>query len=132
TILAECCDGRSHPTCRKAGRNQQAFGMAHAASHVRDTGQEPGCGRGDYAGAHAARERQHHNGQVRPSCDASEAGSTIAYCALDSVPIRSQIVDGKFCICLNRKGWALNSAVECHLHTVEVVGSNPTAPTIQL
>ena len=24
---------------------------------------------------------------------------------------------------------ALNSAVECHLHTVEVVGSNPTAPT---
>jgi hypothetical protein len=26
---------------------------------------------------------------------------------------------------------ALNSAVECHLHTVEVVGSNPTAPTNQ-
>src|SRR3954454_13049256 len=25
---------------------------------------------------------------------------------------------------------ALNSAVECHLHTVEVVGSSPTAPTI--
>ena len=25
---------------------------------------------------------------------------------------------------------ALNSAVECHPHTVEVVGSNPTAPTI--
>ena len=25
---------------------------------------------------------------------------------------------------------AHNSAVECHLHTVEVVGSNPTAPTI--
>jgi hypothetical protein len=28
------------------------------------------------------------------------------------------------------KQWALNSAVECHPHTVEVVGSNPTAPTI--
>ena len=28
--------------------------------------------------------------------------------------------------------WALNSAVECHPHTVEVVGSNPTAPTIFL
>jgi hypothetical protein len=28
------------------------------------------------------------------------------------------------------KKWALNSAVECHPHTVEVVGSNPTAPTI--
>src|ERR1700730_15628245 len=28
--------------------------------------------------------------------------------------------------------WALNSAVECHLHTVEVIGSNPIAPTIKL
>src|SRR5271165_860392 len=28
------------------------------------------------------------------------------------------------------KRWALNSAVECHLHTVEVIGSNPIAPTI--
>jgi hypothetical protein len=27
---------------------------------------------------------------------------------------------------------ALNSAVECHLHTVEVAGSNPAAPTIQV
>jgi hypothetical protein len=27
---------------------------------------------------------------------------------------------------------ALNSAVECHLHTVEVAGSNPAAPTINL
>ena len=25
--------------------------------------------------------------------------------------------------------WAHNSAVECHLHTVEVVGSNPAVPT---
>src|SRR5438045_1390339 len=25
---------------------------------------------------------------------------------------------------------ALNSVVECHLHTVEVTGSNPVAPTI--
>ena len=32
----------------------------------------------------------------------------------------------------NRIQWALNSAVECHPHTVEVVGSNPTAPTISL
>jgi hypothetical protein len=30
----------------------------------------------------------------------------------------------------NRIQWALNSAVECHLHTVEVIGSNPIAPTI--
>jgi hypothetical protein len=27
---------------------------------------------------------------------------------------------------------ALNSAVECHLHTVEVIGSNPIAPTKNL
>src|SRR5215472_11278183 len=26
---------------------------------------------------------------------------------------------------------ALNSAVECHLHTVEVIGSNPIAPTME-
>jgi hypothetical protein len=32
---------------------------------------------------------------------------------------------------LAAKTWALNSAVECHLHTVEVRGSNPLAPTIQ-
>ncbi len=28
--------------------------------------------------------------------------------------------------------WALNSAVECHPHTVEVIGSNPIAPTISI
>ena len=39
-------------------------------------------------------------------------------------------VDEYGCNCLNVKAWALNSAVECHPHTVEVVGSNPTAPTI--
>src|ERR1700733_12481376 len=49
---------------------------------------------------------------------------------MHSIPKRSYAVDGSGCICLNRKGWALNSAVECHLHTVEVIGSNPIAPTI--
>ena len=29
----------------------------------------------------------------------------------------------------HRESRALNSAVECHLHTVEVAGSNPAAPT---
>lgn len=28
------------------------------------------------------------------------------------------------------KQWALNSAVECYPHTVDVTGSNPVAPTI--
>lgn len=30
----------------------------------------------------------------------------------------------------NKKGWAINSEVECYLHTVEVAGSNPASPTI--
>ena len=38
----------------------------------------------------------------------------------------------KLFLCYNiaaDSAWALNSAVECHLHTVEVIGSNPIAPT---
>ncbi len=38
----------------------------------------------------------------------------------------------KLFLCYNiaaDSGRALNSAVECHLHTVEVIGSNPIAPT---
>ena len=50
--------------------------------------------------------------------------------ALHSRSAAFHIVDGNACHCLNVNGWALNSAVECHPHTVEVVGSNPTAPTI--
>jgi hypothetical protein len=30
----------------------------------------------------------------------------------------------------NKGPWAINSAVECYLHTVEVTGSNPVSPTI--
>ena len=33
---------------------------------------------------------------------------------------------------LTARKWALNSAVECHPHTVEVIGSNPIAPTIPI
>ena len=69
-------------------------------------------------------------GPICPSRDASEAGSAIAHRGKHSVPKRSHAVDGIGCNCLNRNGWALNSAVECHLHTVEVIGSNPIAPTI--
>jgi hypothetical protein len=29
----------------------------------------------------------------------------------------------------NKDPWAINSAVECYLHTVEVTGSNPVSPT---
>jgi hypothetical protein len=29
----------------------------------------------------------------------------------------------------NKEPWAINSAVECYLHTVEVTGSNPVSPT---
>ena len=43
---------------------------------------------------------------------------------------KSLAVDGNRLGCLNKQGRALNSAVECHPHTVEVIGSNPIAPTI--
>ena len=46
--------------------------------------------------------------------------------------LRSHGLDDRGCKCLNTKDWALNSAVECHLHTVEVRGSNPLAPTISI
>ena len=44
----------------------------------------------------------------------------------------SKIVDGErvYNDELTAASWALNSAVECHPHTVEVIGSNPIAPTI--
>ena len=122
-------NGGSRPASSTPGRDHQTTRLAHATPHVRDFGQEPRRGRGDYTGAHATRERKHHDGQVRPSCDACQAGSAIAHRAVNSVPIRSRAVDGNGCNCLNIKQWALNSAVECHPHTVEVVGSNPTAPT---
>ncbi len=46
-----------------------------------------------------------------------------------AVSRRSQAFDGQRCNWLNKKSRAHNSAVECHLHTVEVVGSNPAVPT---
>jgi hypothetical protein len=55
------------------------------------------------------------------------------------VPMREPQTDsanlnwfGNSCIMMNlpHQRRALNSAVECHLHTVEVIGSNPIAPTI--
>ena len=48
----------------------------------------------------------------------------------DFAALRSHGLDDRGRKCLNTKDWALNSAVECHLHTVEVRGSNPLAPTI--
>ena len=35
-------------------------------------------------------------------------------------------------IILTEQPWAVNSAVECHPHTVEVTGSNPVPPTMQI
>ena len=51
-------------------------------------------------------------------------------CEMASVAGRCHAVDGRGGNCLNVKRRAHNSAVECHLHTVEVVGSNPAVPTI--
>ena len=52
---------------------------------------------------------------VKTACDLVRFGTVIRY----RRPHPQQITE-----------WALNSAVECHLHTVEVTGSNPVAPTI--
>ncbi len=35
-------------------------------------------------------------------------------------------------MCIVYVVWAINSAGECYLHTVEVTGSNPVSPTIRL
>ena len=52
----------------------------------------------------------------------SPAGVTLTY-GMPRWPVSGQI-------CSEFARGALNSAVECHLHTVEVAGSNPAAPTI--
>ena len=103
--------------------------MAHATAHVWHFGEEPRGGCGDNSSAIAPRERQYHDGPLCPGRDTGKAGGTIAHREIASVPKCSREVDGDGCNCLNVKKRALNSAVECHLHTVEVVGSNPTAPT---
>jgi hypothetical protein len=48
-------------------------------------------------------------------------------------PTRQEVTRDSYCwkFSLWQPG-ALNSAVECHLHTVEVAGSNPAAPTNQI
>ena len=60
----------------------------------------------------------------------SARGSTAEWTEI----LDSQLVNKDVCIIneLTAPKWALNSAVECHLHTVEVIGSNPIAPTIEL
>src|ERR1017187_6726598 len=72
-------------------------------------------------GSFAIAQRATGDAEARPGADDHPAIGRRA---------RPPEVDGNGCNCLNRKRWALNSAVECHPHTVEVVGSNPTAPTI--
>ena len=65
------------------------------------------------------------------SCDASETRSAAQYRGTIG-PKWTHAAKINYRKLLNRHGWALNSAVECHLHTVEVIGSNPIAPTILL
>ena len=62
---------------RRAYCDRVRVGLAYAAPHVRDTGQQSSRGRGHYP------------------------GSTIAHRAVDSVPIRSHAVDGNGYNCLN-------------------------------
>src|SRR6185436_8759729 len=55
-----------------------------------------------------------------------KTGSTVDFFVLSNRLLRAT----KGSLILPRR--ALNSAVECHLHTVEVTGSNPVAPTTPL
>src|ERR1700722_6599799 len=60
----------------------------------------------------------------RHSCGICQAYAKSSQCVRLSV--------GRELVCYHgftANQWALNSAVECHLHTVEVIGSNPIAPT---
>ena len=54
-----------------------------------------------------------------PGLDAVRASSTLLDKAWQNGPDAARKPQG-----------AINSAVECHLHTVEVAGSNPASPTI--
>ncbi len=70
------------------------------------------------------------------SCIAKEQGETARFDDILGPAKRSGVRArgtktslGTSVACNRRR--AHNSAVECHLHTVEVVGSNPAAPTIE-
>jgi Phage integrase family len=118
------------PAALRAGITKRE--LAHVSPHFRHFGEQRRRGRCDDAGTDAARERKHHDGQIGSGRDSGETQSAILHRAGDPVPRLFPRVDGYGCNWLNRKNWALNSAVECHLHTVEVIGSNPIAPTIPI
>src|SRR5271165_2904071 len=97
TLLAECCDGRSHPASSTSSRNPKACRVAYVPPHIRNAGQQRGCRCCDHSGADESCEREYHDGQVCPSRDTYEARSPISLGASDSVPKRSHAVDGNGC-----------------------------------
>ena len=80
-------------------------------------------------GTHTPCQCQHHYGQVRPSGRGAQKTGSAKHRGVVG-PKWPHDVTIAYRKSLIRNGWALNSAVECHLHTVEVIGSNPIAPTI--
>ena len=103
--------------------------MAHSAPHIWNNARSQWGRSGNHQGLDASCERQRHDGPLRPGHHASQKAGPTRDCGAVG-PKWTHAVDGWVCNCLNVKGWALNSAVECHLHTVEVRGSNPLAPTM--
>ena len=76
-----------------------------------------------------ARKYMRYRGGLRPSGTAKREPPRLA---VKPYWCYSNLRDALFgAICANPLLRALNSAVECHLHTVEVAGSNPAAPTIE-
>src|SRR5690349_12338351 len=135
--MAEQCNGKTHPTfgagawIRTGGLAYVSTGLCHLRAHDRCVHQ--GCSRSDEAcrlSTDIGTLRSSHSGRKASSATTCGKHADTRAGTRGFVPICSRGIDEWDCICLNRKGWALNSAVECHLHTVEVIGSNPIAPTI--
>ena len=94
------------------------------------------------------REQPRHRERHRLQCELDWLSSSLAVRRLSAGQVwpPGLAVKPRWCYsnpwdaplaCLSRSSpepvdWALNSAVECHLHTVEVTGSNPVAPTMQI
>jgi hypothetical protein len=61
----------THPSRCAPCEDCEANRLAYAASHVRNTAESERRGRCDGASTHASRQRECHDGPLRPSCDAS-------------------------------------------------------------
>ena len=111
-VGVRCCPRRGRP-CRRTCLVQSC----PAPDQRPNSGDRGGDERPGGGPAAALRSS---NAEMRVS---PEPGLNVSGCAARNPRVR-------FLLQFHRpQTWALNSAVECHLHTVEVIGSNPIAPT---